>query len=188
MNVTLNKIRKHSPCKDGWEKLLKTLGKTKQDDEPLSLITILNSNGLNDAIWCLRVLEGHDKEKRLFAVWCARQVQHLMRDERSIRAIDVAEAYANGLATKKELDSAYSAAVTAYGASYENAASAYAACDAAYDVDAAEAYAAAAEVACDAASTASAAAYDAAYDAAYVSNPCAHPTVAQEAEFRRVFS
>ena len=52
MKTTLNKIRKHSPCADGWQKLLTSLGKTKADDEPLSLLTILDSNGLDDAIWC----------------------------------------------------------------------------------------------------------------------------------------
>lgn len=47
---------------------------------------------------------------RLFAVWCARQVQHLMKDQRSIAAIDVAERFANGLATKEELAAARDAA------------------------------------------------------------------------------
>lgn len=47
---------------------------------------------------------------RLFAVWCARQVQHLMKDQRSIDALDVAERFANGLATKEELDAAGDAA------------------------------------------------------------------------------
>lgn len=35
--TTLNKIRAHSPCASGWEKLLNHLGKTKADDEPLAL-------------------------------------------------------------------------------------------------------------------------------------------------------
>ena len=106
MKTTLNKIRGHAPCVNGWEKLLKHLGKTRPDDEPLSLLTILDSNGIDDTIWCFRAVEGHDKEKRLFAVWCARQVQHLMEDQRSIDALDVAERYANGLATDDELSAA----------------------------------------------------------------------------------
>lgn len=108
--TTLNAIRKHSPCKDGWEKLLKHLGKTKADDEPVTLLTILDSNGLDDALWCLQAVEGKDREIRLFAVWCARQVQHLMKDERSIAALDVAERFANGDATEIELDAASDAA------------------------------------------------------------------------------
>ena len=96
MKTTLNKIRKHEPCTSGWEKLLTYLGKTKADDEPLEITTILDSNGLDDATWCLRAVEGHDREIRLYAVWCARQVQHLMTDKRSLDALDVAERYANG--------------------------------------------------------------------------------------------
>ena len=64
MKTTLNQIREHSPCAHGWEKLLKHLGKTKADDEELTIVTILDSNGLDDALWCLRAVEGHDTEKR----------------------------------------------------------------------------------------------------------------------------
>ncbi|MCA6423836.1 MAG: hypothetical protein IM568_13640, partial [Flavobacterium sp.] len=51
MTTTLNKIKAHSPCKDGWDKLLNHLGKTHADDEPLSIATILQSNGIKDALW-----------------------------------------------------------------------------------------------------------------------------------------
>ena len=121
MKTTLNKIRAHSPCKDGWEKLLKSLNKTGPDDEPLDLLTILDSNGLDDTLWCLRAVEGHEKEIRLYAVWCARQVQHLMKDDRSIEALDIAENYANGLASEKELAAAWSAANAAWAAAWSAA-------------------------------------------------------------------
>jgi hypothetical protein len=116
MKTTLNKIREHKPCVDGWEKLLKYLGKTRADDEPLSIETILDSNGLTDALWCLRTAEGYDREIRLYAVWCARQARHLMTDHRSINAIDVAERFANGQATCEELDAARAAAWAAWAA------------------------------------------------------------------------
>lgn len=54
MKTTLNAIRAHGPCKSGWRKLLCHLGKTEADDEPVSVLTILDSNGLDDALWCLR--------------------------------------------------------------------------------------------------------------------------------------
>ena len=108
--TTLNKIREHGPCEDGWVKLLSFLGKTKADDEPLPLITILESNGLDDTLWCLRSVPEHDREWRLFAVWCARKVQHLMKDPRSLNALDVAERFANGLAHRDELNAARDAA------------------------------------------------------------------------------
>jgi hypothetical protein len=105
--TTLNKIRALGPCEDGLRKLLKHLGKTEADDEPLPLLTLLDSNGLDDCLRCLRSVPEHDREWRLFAVWCARKVQHLMTDPRSIAALDVAEWYANGEATAEELDAAW---------------------------------------------------------------------------------
>ena len=110
MITTLNKIRAFQPCEEGWKKLLKHLNKTKADDEQLSIITILDSNGLSDALWYLRAVEGYDSEIRLFAVWCARRVQHMMTDPRSIAAIDVAERYAFGQATDDDLRKARDAA------------------------------------------------------------------------------
>ena len=108
--TTLNKIRKHGPCAAGWAKLLRHLGKTQADDEPLALVTILDSNGLDDALWCLRACDGIDREARLYAVWCARQVQHLLTDPRSLTVLDVAERYAEGEATGEELTAASAAA------------------------------------------------------------------------------
>jgi len=110
MKTTLNEIRKHSTCKEGWAKLLKNLGKTKADDAPLAITTILDLNGLDDALWCLRAVDGYQREMRLFAVDCARSVQHLMADKRSIAALDVAERHADGLATDEELVAAWTAA------------------------------------------------------------------------------
>ena len=110
MKTTLNKIREHHPCSGGWAKLLRHLGKTTADDAALSITAILDSNGLVDALWCLRAVTGHDREIRLYAVWCARQVQHLMTDPRSLTALDVAERYANNLATQYDLSAAWAAA------------------------------------------------------------------------------
>jgi hypothetical protein len=110
MKTTLNLIRAQSPCADGWKKLLTHLGKTEADDEPLALLTVLKSNGLDDALWTLRCVPNCDRDARLFAVWCARQVQHLMTDQRSLDALDVAERFANGEATDDELAAAWAAA------------------------------------------------------------------------------
>jgi hypothetical protein len=51
-----------------------------------------------------------DKELRMFAVHCARSVEHLLTDQRSKDAIDVAERFVHGDATKKELAAAWDAA------------------------------------------------------------------------------
>jgi hypothetical protein len=114
ITTTLNKIRAHNPCEDGWEKLLKGFGKTKADDEPLPFVQILEINGLDDALWCLRAEPQYAKEYRLLAVAYARHVQHLNPDPRVKNAIDVAERYANGEATDEELTAAKAAARAAW--------------------------------------------------------------------------
>jgi hypothetical protein len=163
--TSLNAIRKHEPCTEGWIKLLKHLKKTGSDDEELNLLTVLESNGLTDTLWCLRAVEGQDKAIRLYAVWCARQVQHLIEDQRSIYAIHVAEKFAKGEATEQELkDAAKSAAYATYDAAAN--AAAYAAYTAARGAAYTAAYTAATN-------TAYVAARGAAYSAAYSANSAA---------------
>ena len=84
----------------------------------------------------------------LTKVKCARLVQHLMQDQRSLDALAVAEQFALGNATRKQLAAAASAATYA-----------------AYD---------AANAAANAASAATYAAYDAAYAAAYAADAAAY--------------
>jgi hypothetical protein len=110
MRTTLNKIREHHPCHDGWQKLLRGLDKTKPDDDPLWIDQVLDHNGLDDAFWCLRAVENFDREIRLYAVWCAGRVRHLMTDPGSIAALDFAERHARGEASAEELASARTAA------------------------------------------------------------------------------
>jgi len=120
--TTLNKIRNKYPCESGWEQLLKHLGKTKADDEQLSFKTILESNGILDAIWCLRSVEGYDREIRLFAVSCARRVEHLDRTGQAKKTNDIAERFANGLCTIDELNEASDAALQSANAASRAAA------------------------------------------------------------------
>jgi hypothetical protein len=128
----------------------------------LSLLTILESNGITDALWALKTVEGYNKEIRLMACDFAESVVHLANDERSINAINVSRDYANGLATEEELSTAASASDAAayYAAAYAASAAARAAYYAA-------AYAASAAYH-SAASAASAS--DAAYAAAYTAS------------------
>ena len=156
MYTTLNKIKSHDPCARGWRTLLTALGKTKADDDPVSMAFILQSNGFEDAVWTFKCLAGADREIRLFAVDCARQVQHLMTDPRSLAALDVAERFANGLATSEELDAARAAAWAAADAARD---AAWAAADAAWAAARDAAWAAARD-------TARAAAWDTARDTA----------------------
>ena len=194
LTTTLAAIRAHSPCESGWRKLLAYLGKTTADDEPVPFETILDSNGLDDALWCCRSAPQHDREWRLFAVWCARQVQHLMTDPRWVTALDVAERFANGKATDDELTAAYVAARAAAGGAWDAAwdaaraaarAAAKPAASVAYVAPDAVAYAAADAVAWAVASVAEPAAWAAAADAAWAAAEAAAQS-AQSARFRLV--
>ena len=140
--TTLKKIRSKNPCESGWVKLLNKLNKTQADDEQLSFKTILESNGIEDAIWCLRAVEGYDREIRLFAVACARRVEHIDKTGRAKKTNDVAERFANGLCTTDEL---YAARAAAWDAA------SYAAWDAARAAASYAAWAAASYAAMDAA-------------------------------------
>ncbi|NGM79734.1 hypothetical protein [Burkholderia multivorans] len=127
--VTLDALRKAGACYDGYNKLVRSLqGQpfTEEDedrnsyihfkhDAEIPLLDILKSNGLDDAIWTLRCVSGADRDLRLFAVWCARQVEHLMEDQRSKDALNVAERFANGDASDEELAAAWAAAWVAAG-------------------------------------------------------------------------
>lgn len=58
-------------------------------------------------------------ELRLSACWCVRQKWHLLTDERSRSAIEVAERFARGESTREELAAASAAAYSAaYAAAY----------------------------------------------------------------------
>ena len=141
LTTTLNRIKECSPCESGWKQLLKHLGKTKADDDALPYSVIVKSNGMEDAIWCCRCEPKYAREWRLYAVWCARQVEHLMGDA-SRNALDVAERFANGEADIEELKAARDAAWDAARDAAWDAAS-YAAGDASYAADRAAALAAA---------------------------------------------
>ena len=104
ITTTLRKIRQHNPCSEGWRTLLSSLGKTGADDDPLPLVTILQSNGLDDTLWCLRTITGHDKEITRFALACAQEVKHLMTDQRSLDALDALERHLEIPLSREELD------------------------------------------------------------------------------------
>jgi hypothetical protein len=116
-------------------------------------------------LWLAKKLNVDDRKLTLAKGLCANTVIHLMKDERSKKAVRIAIDYGKGKLTKKELIEAAAAAVAAAAA-----ADAYAAADDAAAVAAAaaaDAYAAAvAAAAAVVAAVAAAAAYDAAAVAA----------------------
>jgi hypothetical protein len=144
-----NLLKKLDACEDAriwaadksWEEVYNTCDR---GDWMLWLFKKTNPDDLQ----LLTLVKGH----------CANTVRHLMKDERSIKAVDAAIAFGLGEITKDELDAAADAA--AYAAAYAAAAAAaYAAADAAAAYAAAyaaAAYAAAYAAAADAAAAAAA--------------------------------
>ena len=105
--LTWADFAKHEPCYNPAEKYGEWQG---------TILDLMQHPDIpaEDKVWAF-TREGivDDKTLRLFAVGCARRVQHFMNDQRSIDALDVAERYANGNATKDELNAAMDAAMDA---------------------------------------------------------------------------
>jgi hypothetical protein len=132
--ISNNIIRKFKPCYDPSDVITdetEELSVKQWVEKYRKVITV------NDIIWLLLRKEFiSKKDLRLFAVWCAREALKLVEnpDERIVEACNVAERYANGEATKKELDAARDAADAARVAAY------YAANDVANDAASITAY------------------------------------------------
>lgn len=110
--TTLNLIRAAKPCEDGWRKLLSGLGKTRADDEPLPLLSVLDINGLDDALWVLSYAMPDDRLSRHFQAWCAEQVLHLFETERpgDLRVREQIAMLRNDAATPEQRTAARAAA------------------------------------------------------------------------------
>lgn len=96
--------------------------------------------------WMLWIAKRAGVNKRtltLATARCAKTVVHLMKDERSIKAVEVAENYGQGLVSVTELENAASAACAAYATAADayDAYAAYAAYATATYADAYDAYA-----------------------------------------------
>jgi hypothetical protein len=93
--------------------------------------------------WLLWLAKKVDADLRLCTLakgHYANTIRHLMKDERSINAVNVAIAFGEGKATREELDAAAAASRAAADAAYAAAADAYAAAAYAAYAAAADAY------------------------------------------------
>ena len=137
--TTLRKLRNNDACKDRYNVLKsKTIAKF---DDPISLKTILETNGLTDAIWALRACDDVDRDARLFACDCAMHVlkifeKHHFEDRRPHKSILAARRYAKNPTegNKKKMtaarDAAWAARNAAWDAAWDAASAACEACEA----------------------------------------------------------
>ena len=138
METTLNEILKHNPCsqysdKAGWGLLLKNLDKKEADDEPLSLKYILESNGIEDAIWALRCFDYRDY--CLFLADVAEGVLPIFEkqnreDKRPRRAVEAIRLFHQGAISKGDLKKAADASSSSSSSASSSASAASAAADA----------------------------------------------------------
>ena len=114
LTTTLKEIRGNSPCAEGWSTLVESLDVSPSDakgcNKPITLIHILESNGMDDALWVLdECINPHIC--RLFAADCAERVLHLFEaerpdDDRPRKAIEIARDPAAGDAARSAARSA----------------------------------------------------------------------------------
>lgn len=77
-------------------------------DEPFPMADLLERHlDLEDVLWVLGCHSEYDHLWRKFAVWCARQAEHLMTDNRCLDALDVAWRYSEGEASLEDMKRAY---------------------------------------------------------------------------------
>ena len=125
ITTTLKAIRQHRPCglehgsTNGYQKLVKFLGKDYGDETPIRFSQITESNGADDAYWCSRALpEEYDNEVRLLLVDVAERVLPIYEArypdcKKPRQAIEAARAFARGEISKEELAAAEASALAA---------------------------------------------------------------------------
>jgi hypothetical protein len=68
LTTKLSLIMDHRPCADGFKQLKNYLGDDYPEDKPIDLLTILESNGVQDCLWSLRCADATEEEIKKISV------------------------------------------------------------------------------------------------------------------------
>jgi len=121
--ITLQQIRDAGPCESGWRKLNKTLGNPDLSVE-ISIGDVVLSNGLDDALWCLRFLPPRERVAAIMP--CVRRASAHTSDPRVHECIAAIDRWLAG-DDNVDIQAATAATATAAAAAAATAATATAA-------------------------------------------------------------
>jgi len=128
LHTTLSLLKTANACAGRYRHLCEALGGVRAwgHDTPIPLLKILDTNGLDDALWALRAVPEHEKAlrdrlAREFACDCAERVLPIFErqcpnDARPRTDIAVARRFAAGAATDAERAAAWAARAAAWDA------------------------------------------------------------------------
>ena len=113
MGLTLNDIKKHSPCEGSIEKFLAHHAECGMDTN-ITYKQIIESNGLDDALWVVNEIEDEKVSMELACTY-AEHTLHIFEkyypDDKAPRnCIETRRRFIRGEATREELDAASDAA------------------------------------------------------------------------------
>ena len=130
--TTFKQLLDANPCRDRYQRLARRLGGIKHygKNTPISLLQILDSNGLDDALWAFRAVSITPEFDRFSRLLVCDLAEHVLPsyeakypgDTRPRHAIETARRYANGEATAAELAEAEEAIRNAAGEAWDEAA------------------------------------------------------------------
>lgn len=108
--TTLRQIRRAGPCESGWMMLVRGLGvdyhTAKFNEDPISLLRIMEINGLQDAVWALGTFPELRSEKRKFAIACVDIMPVKVTIPKCVEALEAARLYVAGELSDSALEDA----------------------------------------------------------------------------------
>lgn len=102
--VTLDQIKKHEPNYSMWEVLTSIRGKDENAlHKPFPLSSILDSNGLEDTLWCFRWVSKDNDVSTRFLLFCIKDIKKYSNDKQTHYYVNVLNKYLLKIITLREL-------------------------------------------------------------------------------------